>query len=64
MSEIFYAVENDAVIKYTPMPQTGEYVSFKSEVVMTKKIFQECYVKWVEYELLQKNKAKSEVRND
>lgn len=40
-------VEDDVVIKYTPMPEIGEN-TYKKEVVMTKEIFQECYKKWVE----------------
>ena len=47
MNKIFFEVEDDAVIKYTPMPEVGEN-TYKTEVVMTKEIFQECYKKWVE----------------
>ena len=47
MNEIYFEVEDDVVIKYTPMPEIGED-TYKTEVVMTKEIFQECYKKWVE----------------
>ena len=47
MNKIYFKVEDDVVIKYTPMPVIGENIC-KSEVVMTKEIFQECYKKWVE----------------
>lgn len=47
MSKIYFEVENDVVIKYTPMSEAGENI-YKTEVVMTKEIFQECYKKWVE----------------
>jgi hypothetical protein len=44
MSKIYFEVEDDVVIKHTPMPRN----IYKTEVVMTKEIFQECYKKWVE----------------
>ena len=47
MSQLYFEVEDDVVIKYTPMPEIGEN-TYKSEVVMTKEIFQECYKKWIE----------------
>ena len=47
MSKIYFEVEDDVVIKYTPMPEEGENI-YKTEVVMNKEIFQECYKKWVE----------------
>ena len=47
MSKIYLEVEDNVVIKYTPMPEAGENI-YKTEVVMTKEIFQECYKKWVE----------------
>jgi len=47
MSKIYFEVEDDVVIKYTPMLETGEN-TYKTEVVMTKEIFQECYKKWIE----------------
>ena len=47
MNKIYFEVEDDVVIKYTPMPEVGENI-YKTEVVMTKEIFQECYKKWVE----------------
>lgn len=46
MSEIDFAVVDDVVIKSTPMPEMGENI-YKTEVVMTKEIFQECYKKWI-----------------
>ena len=47
MGEIYFEVEDDVVIKYTPMPEIGKNF-YKTEVVMTKEIFQECYKKWIE----------------
>lgn len=47
MSKIYFEVDDDVVIKRTPMPEIGEN-TYKTEVVMTKKIFQECYKKWIE----------------
>ena len=47
MSKIYFEVEDDVVIKYTPMPEAEEN-TYKTEVVMTKEIFQECYKKWIE----------------
>lgn len=47
MNEIYFKVKDDAVIKYIPMPEIGKNF-YKTEVVMTKEIFQECYKKWVE----------------
>ena len=47
MNEIYFRVVDDIVIKYTPMPEIGEN-TYKTEIVMTKEIFQECYKKWVE----------------
>ena len=47
MNEIYFEVEDYAVIKHTPMPEIGEHI-YKIEVVMTKEIFQECYKKWIE----------------
>ena len=47
MNKIYFDVEDDVVIKHTPMPEIGENI-YKTEIVMTKEIFQECYKKWVE----------------
>jgi hypothetical protein len=47
MSKVKFEVEDNAVIRYTPMPKIGEN-TYKTEVVMTKEIFQECYKKWIE----------------
>lgn len=47
MRKIYFKVEDDVVIKYTPMPEAGENI-YKTEVVMNKEIFQECCKKWVE----------------
>ena len=47
MSKIYFEVEGDVVIRSTPMPQIGENI-YKTEVVMTKDTFQECYKKWIE----------------
>jgi len=46
MSEIYFEIEGDYVIKNTPMPEIGEHI-YKATIVMTKEIFQECYKKWV-----------------
>ena len=49
MSEIHFEVEDDVVIKYTPMHGMGkDDYTYKTEVVMTKEIFQECYKRWIE----------------
>lgn len=47
MNKIYFEVENDVVIKYIPMPEIGEY-TYKTDIVMTKEVFQECYKKWIE----------------
>lgn len=47
--ETEFEVTDDAVIKYTPVPGLGEN-TYKSEVVMTKEVFQECYKKWIKPE--------------
>lgn len=47
MSKIYFEVEGDVVIRSTPMPEIGENI-YKTEVVMTKDTFQECYKKWIE----------------
>ena len=47
MSKIYFEIEGDVVIKYTPVPEIGEN-TYKTEVVMNKEIFQECYKKWIE----------------
>lgn len=47
MSEINFEVVDDVVIKSTPMPEMGENI-YKTEVVITKEIFQECYKKWID----------------
>ena len=44
MNKIHFEVEDDVVIKYTPV--SG--IIYTTEVVMTKEIFQECYKKWIE----------------
>ena len=49
MNKIYFGVEDDVVVKHTPMPEMGENC-YKTEIVMTKEIFQECYKKWVEAE--------------
>ena len=46
MNKISFEIVDDAVIKYTQMPEIRENV-YKTEVVMTKEIFQECYKKWI-----------------
>lgn len=47
MSRIYFEIEDDVVIKHIPMPEIGENI-YKTDVVMTKEIFQECYKKWVD----------------
>ena len=47
MNKIYFEVEDDVVIRHTPMPEIGENI-YKTEVVMTKDIFRECYKKWIE----------------
>ena len=46
MNKIYFNVEDDALIKETPMPQFGEN-TFKTEVVISKEAFIECYEKWI-----------------
>ena len=46
MKDIEFGVTDDVVIRITPMLEIGENIC-KSEVVMTKEIFQECYKKWI-----------------
>ena len=48
MSETYFEVKDDVVIKYTPMSIMMGEDTYKAEVVMTKETFQECYKKWVE----------------
>lgn len=38
--------ENDELYHYYPLPQCGEGV-YKKDLVMTKKIFTECYERWI-----------------
>ena len=47
MSKIYFEIEDDIVIKHTPIPEIGENI-YKTDVIMTKEIFQECYKKWIE----------------
>ena len=47
MNKIRFEVEDNVVIKYTPILELGEH-TYKTEVVMTKETFQECYKKWIE----------------
>ncbi|SCW63372.1 hypothetical protein SAMN05660484_02168 [Eubacterium ruminantium] len=47
MNEPYFGVNDDAVIKVTPIPEVGENI-YKTEVVITKDIFKECYKKWIE----------------
>ena len=46
MKGIYFEIEGNVVIRHTPMPEIGKDI-YKSEVVMNKEIFQECYKKWV-----------------
>lgn len=50
MSEIHFEVKDDVVIKYTPISEMENIYKniYKTEIVMTKEIFQECYKKWIE----------------
>lgn len=47
MTEPYFKVNDDAVVKVTHMPEIGENI-YKTEVVITKDIFKECYKKWIE----------------
>ena len=47
MNKIFFEIEDGVVTRYTPMPEAGENI-YRTEVVMTKETFQECYKKWIE----------------
>jgi hypothetical protein len=47
MSKLYFEVKDDVVTKHTPIPEIGENI-YKTEVVMTKDIFQQCYKKWIE----------------
>ena len=57
MSKIYFNIEDDALIKETPMPQFGETV-YKAEVVISKEAFIECYEKWI------KKSEDKEVKNE
>jgi hypothetical protein len=48
MNKIYFEVNDDVVIKYTPMSVMMGENTYKAEIVMTKEIFQKCYKKWVE----------------
>lgn len=39
--------ENDALYRYTLMPQRFGTSIYKKELVITKKAFIECYKKWI-----------------
>ena len=47
MNEVHFEVVNDVVVRYTPMPEIGRNC-YKTEIVMNKETFQECYKKWIE----------------
>ena len=47
MSKIHFEIEDNVVVKYTPMSEIEENV-YKTEVVITKEIFQESNKKWIE----------------
>ena len=55
MNKIYFEIEDDVIIRCTPMPQFGENI-YKDEVIMTKEVFQECYKKWI--------KSQEEIKND
>lgn len=38
---------DDKCLAYIPLPEYGEGV-YKTQLIMTKEIFQECYKKWIE----------------
>ena len=53
MSKTYFELTDDAMIKYTPISERYCYQEiekncYKTEIVMTKEIFQECYKKWIE----------------
>jgi hypothetical protein len=56
MSEIRFEVKDDALIRYTFGAEMGESTC-KLEVVLTKKIFQECYEKWIKPQETQEEKS-------
>ena len=41
---------DDKLYVYTPIPQYGDGI-YKTQLVMTKEIFQECYEKWIKPEV-------------
>lgn len=47
MNKIYFEVEDDVVIKHTPMPEIGENI-YNIEPVMDKDTFIKCYEMWVE----------------
>lgn len=56
MREIRFEVKDDALIRHTSVPEIGEKI-YKSEVVLTKNIFQECYEKWIKPQETQEEKS-------
>lgn len=50
MTEPYFKVNDDAVVKVTHMPEIGENI-YKTEVVITRDIFKECYKKWIESDM-------------
>ncbi len=49
MSKIYFELEDNVVIKYTPIPEIGENI-YKTEVVMDKETFIKCFNKWIKAE--------------
>ena len=48
MNEVEFRFEDDKLFVYIPQrSQYGDRI-FKVQLVMTKKIFQECYKRWIE----------------
>ena len=44
---ISFRVEDDYIVKDMEIEQNSAYVTCKTEVVMTKDVFIECYNKWI-----------------
>lgn len=55
MDKIFFQIEDDVIIKYTPLPNIGTYkygniMDYKTEIIMDKETFIECFEKWIKKE--------------
>lgn len=69
MNKIYFEVEDDVVIKYTPALEIGENI-YKIEPVMDKDTFIKCYEMWIKPKRNKSDKespleaVESEVRDD